>query len=196
MLTNYTDLLPLRDYSEHSVLPFYSLNGTGVGGRFVVLETGQNSPADSVGKYTNSSVGASYAGTISYRYENPRKYKFATSGQGLEVIGLSLYGTVETDANGQKIILEPALEHELGVVSSGKSSPIATQGYFRLKSSAYTGTPIPGYVGVIHNTEPGKVAFVAASSVSDKSLVVCKVISSSGNGFGGGYADILLALKS
>lgn len=193
MLQNYTDLLPLRGYSEHDVLPFYSQNGTGVGGRFVVLETGNNSPTTFAG--FAGSVGQTITNTFSPRFENPRKFRLATSGDGMNVIGMTLYGTIETDANGQKIKLEPELKKELGIVTSGESSPIAFGGYFRLKSSAYSGIPLPGHVGTIHNTEPGKVAFAAASTISDKSLVVCKVISSSGNGFGGGYADILLALK-
>lgn len=197
MLQNYTDLLPLRDYTEHSILPFYSLNGTGVGGRFVVLETGQQDPALSAGRYSNASAGASYTNTVNLRYENPRKYRFAQSGEGLQVIGLSLYGTVETDTNGQKILLDPTIAKELGVVISGQSSPIATAGYFRLKNSAYAGTPIPGYVGVIHDTQAGKVNFLAPSAVTDKSLVVCKVLSTSGTALNGGYGyvDVLLTLK-
>ena len=108
------------------------------------------------------------------------------------MLGLTLYGTVEADANGQKLILNPQLAKELGVVYSGQTTPIATDGQFRLQFGASIGTPIPGYVGVIRNG--GKVAYVDESTVTDKSLIVCKVLSSSGSAFGG-YADIKLTLK-
>ena len=90
MLENYTYALPLRDYSEHDVLQFYSLNGTGMGGLFVVAETGNQDPVLTAGQYSSASVGASYAGTVSLRYENPRKVKFASSGHNAyKVLGLT-----------------------------------------------------------------------------------------------------------
>lgn len=189
----YTNLLPLRDYTEHSVLPYYSQDGTGMGGLFVTLLTGNQDPLLSAGRYAGS-VGATFAGTFNGRYENPRKFTVSASGENkAQVLGLSLYGTVETDANGQRLILNPGLAEQYGCVISGQSSPVATAGSFRLKSNAYVGTPIPGYVGVIAGA--GKVYFKAADSTDFTSgLAVCKVISSSGAGLGG-YADIVLTLN-
>lgn len=196
MLQNYNDLLPFRSYSEHDVIQMYSLDQTGVGGRFVTFLTGKNSPELSIGNYTSASVGASYAGTYSFRNENPRKVKLAASGDSkAQVVGITLYGTVETDANGQKIILNKNLKDELGVVMSGETVPIATAGHFRLKSTAYTNTPFPGYVGVISDAGAGKVAFIAPSTaIYSSGLAVCKVLSTSGSAFGG-YADIKLTLE-
>jgi hypothetical protein len=194
MLQNFSDLLPFRDYDEHDIVNFYSLDQTGVGGRFVSFLTGNNSPEQTAGNYSATPVGASYAGAYSMRYENPRKVTLSASGDTKGVVlGLSLYGTVEYDNNGQKLILNPDLKKELGVVCSGESIPVATNGYFRIKSTAYTNTPIPGYVAVIAGA--GKVAFVAPSAaVFSSGLNVGKVLSTSGSAFGG-YADIKLTLS-
>jgi len=194
MLQNFTYALPLRDYSDHDLLQFYSLNGTGMGGLFVIAETGNQNPVLTAGRYTNTSVGAAYEGTTSLRYENPRKVRLAGSGDNqYKVLGLMLFGTVETDGNGQRLILNPNLAKEIGCVYSGQTTPIASAGYFRLQFGASTGIPIPGFVGIIHNTQPGKIAYVDSANVSDKSLIVCKVLSSSGSAFGG-YADVQLTL--
>lgn len=196
MLQNFTYALPLRDYSDHDLLQFYSLNGTGMGGLFVVAETGNQDPVGTAGRFApNTAVGATYDGTLSLRYENPRKVKLAASGDdSFKVIGLMLYGTVEYDNNGQKLILNPHLSKELGCVYSGQTTPIATDGTFRLTFGASEGVPVPGKVAVIHNTAPGKISYVDAASVTNKSLIVAKVLSSSGKAFGG-YADIQLTLN-
>lgn len=194
MLNNYTNLLPYRDYSEHSVLNMYSLNGTGVGGLFVTFETGQQDPALSAGQYSATNVGASYAGTWSKRYENPRKVKYSAAEDTKgAVAGLMLYGTAEYDNNGNRLILDPKVRNdELGVVNSGQTTPIATQGQFSIKSDAYINTPYPGYLGVIAGT--GKLRFVAPDiGYYQSGLAVCKVLSTSGNAFGG-YCDIQLTL--
>lgn len=195
MLKNFTDLLPFRGYDEHDVINFYSLDQTGVGGRFVTLLTGKNNPELSAGAFSSASVGASYAGTVSLRYENPRKVKYSVSGDSKsQVLGIALYGTAEYDDNGQKLILNPSISAELGVVNSGQSIPVATAGHFRVKSSAYTNAPFPGYVGVISDANAGKLAFFPASTaIYSSGLAVCKVLSTSGSAFGG-YADIKLTL--
>lgn len=194
MLQNFTDLLPLRAVSEHDLIQMYSLNGTGIGGRFVTCETGNQDPILTAGQYSNQDVGGSYAGTFSKRYENPRKVRYSLSGESrFQILGLMLHGTVETDANGQRLILNTNLKDELGVVYSGETTPIALNGYFRIKGTAYTGQPLPGYAAIPHNTNPGCVAFLPYASVTDKNLIVAKVLSASGSAFGG-YADILLTL--
>lgn len=196
MLNNYTDLLPFQSTAiEQDVLQLYSLNRTGVGGRFVVAETGNQNPVLTAGQFSATSVGASYTNTVSLRYENPRKVRYAASGDTKgQIVGLMLYGTVETDNNGQRLILNPNLAKELGVVYSGQTTPIATQGMFTLKKPAYTNTPIPGYVGVISAEGEGKVSFLAPSAaVYSSGLNVCKVLSTSGSAFDG-YVQIKLTL--
>lgn len=199
MLINFTDLLPFRQYTEFDVLNVYSLDQTGVGGRFVVAHTGNNSPDDSAGDFAAATPGYNYGGVTNLRYENKRKVRLAQgSDNKWTVVGLTLYGTVETDENGQKILFHPERQKELGVVYSGQTVPIATDGVFRLKSTAYVGTPLPGNVGIL--TGDGRVNFITLSagnlsSGTFNNQIVCKVLSSSGVGFGGGYADVKLTLK-
>lgn len=199
MLINYTDLLPFRQYSDFDVIQMYSADQTGVGGRFVVAHTGNSSPEDGGGDFAAATPGYNYAGVTNLRYENKRKVRLAQATDNkFSVLGLTLYGTVEFDENGQKIILNPHCQAELGVLYSGQTTPIATDGVFRLKNTAYAGTPLPGSVGLL--TGDGKVNFASlsagqASSGTFNHLIVCKVLSSSGIGFGGGYADIKLMLN-
>ncbi len=196
MLDNYTHLLPFRSTDiENDVIQMYSLNGTGMAGLFVVAETGNNNPELSAGRFAGA-FAASYPGTVSNVWELPRKVRYAASGDNkYKVLGLLLTPTITQDNNGllSKYDLN-RMKAELGIVSSGEAVLIATDGHFRLRGSAYAGTPLPGYVGVINNTQPGKITFVDSAAVVDKSLIVCKALSSSGSAFGG-YVDVKLTLK-
>jgi hypothetical protein len=198
MLNNYSDLLPFRQYSEYDVVNMYSLDTTGVGGRFVTFLTGNNSPDLSAGQFSAATPGASYAGVTALRYENSRKVKLSASGDSVgQILGLSLYGTVEYDNNGQKVLFHPEIQKENAIVVSGQTIPVATAGIFRIRSNAYTNTPFPGYVGVISDAGLGKLAFVPPTTlVYESGLAVCKVLSTSGSllGTAGGYADIKLTL--
>jgi hypothetical protein len=192
MLVNtFNDLLPFRQLDEHDVINFYSLDNTGVGGRFVTILTGNQDPALSAGDFAASTPGYAYDHTVALRYEQPRKVKVSASGDTVgAVIGLSLNGTIEHDENGQKVLFHKEVQNEKQIVPSGMTIPIATAGIFTLSSRAYTNTPIPGYVGVIAGD--GKVAFVPGSAaIYGSGLAVCKVLSSSGSAFGG-YAQIKL----
>lgn len=190
----YVDILPFKQENPWGVLNFYSMDQTGVGGRFVTLLTGNQDPALSAGEFAASSPGASYDGAISLRYEQPRKVKYAASGDTkYAVAGLVLDATVEFDENGQKVLFHPEVQKEKQIVPSGVATRLATEGVYTLKANAYTNTPIPGYVGVIAGTE-GKVAFLPPSAaIIGSGLDVCKVLSTPGSAFGG-YAQIQLTL--
>jgi hypothetical protein len=194
MLNIFNDLLPFRQASEYDVINFYSLNGTGVGGRFVSFETGNQDPALSAGDFAASTPGYNYAGVTNLRYEQPRKVRYAASGDTrFSVVGLALNGTVEFDENGNKVLFRPDVQKEKQIVPSGGTVPISAEGIFTLRSTAYTNTPIPGYVGVIADSL-GRVAFYPPSQgIISSGLAVCKVLSTSGSAFGG-YAQIKLAL--
>jgi hypothetical protein len=191
----YTDLLGFQIQSPHSIINFYSLNGTGVAGRFVSFETGNQDPEMSAGDFSASTPGAAFDGAISLRYEQPRKVKYAASGETkYSVAGLLLDATVEFDENGQKVLFHPEVQKEKQIVPSGVAVRIATEGVYNIKSNAYTNTPIPGFVGVISNANGGRLAFVPPSAaVIGSGLDVCKVLSTSGTSFGG-YAQIQLTL--
>jgi hypothetical protein len=201
MLQNFTDLLPLIDHNPADEIVFYSQNGTGVGGRFVVLETGFQDPAvDGAGTYGSTTPGYDYQGVTNVRYENKRKFKLAPGGVNkASVLGITLYGTAEYDQNGQKLLFLPNRKTELGVVTSGETSNVLTDGLIRLKASAYSGTPIPGYVGLISTAGNGTIqifdpATLPATGLASASNAVVKVLSTSGSAFGG-YADFKLMLK-
>jgi len=209
MIQNFTDILPFTQYSPADEVALYSLNGTGIGGRFVTFETGGNTPENSAGNWSASTPGYNYSNVTSLRYENPRKVKYAASGSSkFNTFGVLLYGTAEYDQNGQKLILNPYRKTELGVVVSGETNNILTDGIVRLKSTAYSGVPIPGYVAVINPiagsegtlmiVDPANLAATGVTSpyVPLYHHVVAKVISLSGTAASfGGYADFKLMLK-
>lgn len=197
MLNIYNDLLPFRQEAPHAVINLFSQNGTGVGGRFVALETGNQDPADSSATLAASTPGYAYANVTNQRWETPRKFRYAAAGDTkFAVLGLSLNGTVEYDENGNKVLFNEQTQVEKQIVPSGYTVPVSTDGVYTLKSSAYFGTPIPGYVGIVTGTA-GQVVFASAASVGNyigSGLAVCKVLSSSGSAFGG-YAQVKLTLN-
>ena len=210
MQQNFTDLLPFIQYDPTDEVVLYSLNGTGIGGRFVTLETGNQDPNNSAGQYSTATPGYNYSYVTNLRYENPRKVKAAPSGSlKWEVLGVTLYGTAEYDQNGQKLILNPNRKTELGVVVSGESVNVLTDGLIRLKSSAYSGIPIPGYVAVISSVGDGTLQIYNPSTLVNNEAIntganvawptvkniVAKVISSSGTATYSSYADFKLCLK-
>lgn len=196
MLQNqYVDLLPFRQENPYSIINMFSLNGTGVGGRFVVLETGNQDPNLSAGDWSESTPGYDYEGVTNVRYENPRKVRYAASGafKGA-VLGLLLNGTAEYDENGNKLLFNKQVQTEKQVVVSGMAVPIATEGTYRLTANAYSGAPLIGQVGYISNGGEGKLQFAAASAALDP-YAVCKVVSATGNMGGVGYVDVKLTLN-
>jgi hypothetical protein len=209
MIQNFTDVLPFIAHDPSDEIAMYSLNGvSGMGGRFVVLETGNNNPELSAGDFAASTPGYNYAGLTNLRYENKRKFKPAPSGSTkFNVLGVVLYGTTEYDKNDLKLIQNPHRKVELGVVYSGETNNILTDGCIRLKSTAYSGIPIPGHVAVINPYGDGTLqivdpALLAPTGVAGSAWnpgfqhVVAKVISSSGTAASfGGYADFKLMLK-
>ena len=197
MLNIYNDLLPFRQEAPHAVINLFSLNGTGVGGRFVVLETGNQDPAESSAVLAAATPGYAYSNVTNQRWETPRKFRYAAYGDNkFAVLGLSLNGTVEYDENGNKVLFNEQTQVEKQIVPSGYTVPVSTAGIYTLKSSAYLSTPFPGYIGVISGTA-GQVTFVSPATAQpylSSGLGVCKVISTSGSAFGG-YAQIQLALN-
>ena len=195
MLTNqYVDLLPFRQENPYSVLNMFSLNGTGVGGRFVVIETGNQSPDLSAGDFSDSTPGYDYAGVTNVRYENPRKVKYAASGAFKDqVVGLLLNGTAEYDENGNKLLFNKQVQTEKQVVVSGMTVPIATEGVYRLTANAFSGAPLIGQVGYVSNGGEGKLQFADASAALAP-YAVCKVLSNTGNMGGVAYVDVKLTL--
>ena len=184
-------LLPFRQYDEQEVINLYSLNGTGVAGTFVKLQT--FNPDDTDGfKFTNSNVGANFAGTTNVRYNVKNTVIPITSGDTkYTVLGVTLYDTREYDENGNLLIHNPQKAAEMQVLVSGQAVPVLGRGIVTLAKDAYTATPSPGYVGVPDKITDGKICAVPAASITTsgyaENQVIGRFLSQTGSK-NGGYA--------
>jgi hypothetical protein len=189
MATINTHLLPFRDYDEHEVLGFFALNTTGVAGQFVTVDTFN---PDNQNGYSNIAPGASYDNVLSLRHEVKAKVAPAASGaKASQVLGVTLKSTLEFDENGEKLIFHPEKKNKLQCVTSGESTPILKRGLVTLASTAYSGTPTPGALGVISPLGGGKLLVVPATGIVTTGVgyklddVVGRFISSAGTKQGG-----------
>lgn len=186
MPTLQNHLMPLRDYSEHEVCPFFALDGTGLAGMFVTMVV--NDPSNAHG-WSPLSVGASYDGAISLQYETKAKVTAAASGATKHaVLGATLFDTRYADNNGLLLKYEPQRKAELQSVVSGEAVPVLKRGLITLRSTNYIGTPTVGAVGII--ADGGKINAIPASSVTisgniRQEHVVGRFISETGDKLGG-----------
>lgn len=167
-LTHHKRLLPFQQKAENDVVNLFSLTDTGVMGTFVSVYTANLD--DEHGWDYGNAPGASFDRIHSYRYETKLKVRPCTSGdKASQVLGLTLFNTLELDENGEKYLYDPQKAKENHVVVSGKSVPVAAKGIFTISASGYSnGTgnlPQVGDLVVPSNTEDGKVAFVSESEV-------------------------------
>lgn len=121
-------LKPLRDYSEHDVLPFYAYSGNFpvAQGTFVKIQgsgyVGQD--LDIIG-----TAGASYNNVVSDRWGvNPKVSVVNATGD--KVVGMLLYDGKELDENGEQLKFNPRKAREMNVFLSGWAAPIVTEGVF------------------------------------------------------------------
>lgn len=213
------NLLPFRIYNDGDVLNWYSLDGTGLNGQLVSLETGilpsggsgagSQNPENSFGGYQPVAVGAAYTNVISYKYANNRKVRPSTSGDNIwNALGFTLHTTATVDENQNPLVNLPYDRvTERGYILSGYSVPILTQGVFTLRANNYNGTPIPGYVicvtsggaaGSVDIVNPTSLTYntgitLTPSNVYNPWTVVGKCLSTSGLNFGG-YAQFKVLL--
>ena len=208
MLDTQGKLFPFRQFSPHEVTKLFSLDGTGMNGIFVALETGNSAPLDSDGAWSTTAPGATFNYTTSVRYVNKRFVRPANSGDyAWNCAGVTLLNVQEYDQHGNKLVLQPPSRwDELGCVPSGYTVPLLTRGIIDLALSAITGQPLPGYVGVLTGTLNGTAAGMIAAvdpaklcpSATDAATiaqylcsgrfdqrVVGHFLSSSGSAFGG-----------
>lgn len=161
--TAYTRMMPLRDADEHDVVNFFSKDVTGVAGELVKIV--RSNPSDSDG-FSATPVGATFDGTVSLRYEVKDKVTVTRGGESVHsgVLGFTLFPTLETDENGIPLKYDERRRQELQAVISGQAVPVLTRGIVQLFSSAYVGTPQPGFVGVPWSGGNGLVAVVDPSN--------------------------------
>jgi hypothetical protein len=199
------NLLPFRQYnSEGDVLQLFALDGTGLNGQLVAIETGSQDPANGAGAYTTLPVAAAWTNVTSYRYNNPRRVRPTQAGDtNFNTIGVTLHTTAVYDENGNLLANMPYDQTlERGFVQTGFTVPILIKGLITLKTSQIIGTPFPGYAAVISTGGAGKIESVnpvgatlggllTGAATYSGCQVVGKFISYSGSSFGG-YAQILL----
>ena len=180
-------LLPFRQYDEQEVVNLYALNGTGVAGTFVSLQT--FNPEDTDG-YSTDTIGGSFAGTTSVRYNVNNTVIPCTSGDTkYEVLGVTLNDTKETDENGNLLIFNPQKAAEMNVVVSGQAVPVLGRGIVTLTSAAFDGEPVPGSVGIPDNNTDGIIIAVAPADITasgyNDNQVVGRFLSQTGAKLGG-----------
>lgn len=198
------NLLPFRQFDPAEVLNVFALDGTGLNGQLVAIETGFQDPANSAGAYTTQAVAASFTNVTSYRYNNARRVRPTQAGDTtFNTIGITLHTTALYDENGNLLANMPYDQTlERGFVQTGFTVPILTKGLITLKTSQIIGTPFPGYAAVISTGGAGKFeainpvgavlgGFLTGTATYSGCQVVGKFISCSGSSFGG-YAQILM----
>ena len=132
---------PLRDYSEHEVLPtFFAWNPTGAyptnKGTFVKIVSGASAD-NTLGQLGD--VGQHYKNVVSQRYGVPAFVAAATN-SGDAVVGMTLYDVREVDENGEKLILHPDKMARMQAVPSGWPVPILRRGF--VQYSGFTQSPV------------------------------------------------------
>ena len=181
-ITNVPNLKPLRDYSEHDVIPFFahvdaSVNkGTLVTidaaeGNTNVSENGVNAPYVKVhGSLANTPTRVTH-----FRKEVAWKIRSATTGD--TPLGFTLYDVREVDQYGNKLIFQDRFRRdEQDLVVSGEAVPVLARGY--VKINGFNGTPGPnsgasvsataGYVDVTADpTAAGNIGKFLTSADAD-----------------------------
>ena len=194
-INNY--VLPLRNENPHDIVPFFSLNTTGLAGQFVSIAV--SNPSDLGATFSALSVGASYAGITSLRPETKNKVQPAATGSTkYDVLGMTLKNTLEQDNNGLFFKYDNTRKQETQSVISGEAVPVTTNGFYMLRSGAYVGTPLAGRVGVI-STTAGVVTVTDPATIGTGGFwgekhVVGKFLSSGVVGFGTQYAIFKIEL--
>ncbi len=193
------NLLPYRQYDPADVLNMFALDGTGLNGQLVAIETGFQDPANMPGQYTTQAVAASWTNVASYAYNNPRRVRPTQAGDTVfNTIGVTLHTTAVYDENGNILRNMPYDQTlERGFVQTGFTVPILTRGVITIKQSQVIGVGFPGYVGVISTGGNGKLEavnpatnlgnFLTGAGTYSGNQIVGKFLSYSGSAFGGYY---------
>lgn len=130
-----TLIKPLRNHSEHEVIPWYSLDAESANkGTFVKSSSNgvvfEDSNYTWAGGFTSAGdVGANYPGVISNRYRVTAQCTTAGTGDANKVLGVLLYDVRATDENGDRLVINPRKAQELQCVVSGQAVPILSRGH-------------------------------------------------------------------
>lgn len=181
-------LLPFRQINDNDIVNQFALNGTGDAGLIVSVSAGNMD--DQHGFDFTNSPGASFDRVSSFTYAMNTKVRPCASGDTkYNVLGIMTHNVHLTDENGEKYLYYKQKATENNVVLSGKAVPVLTKGLVTLGSGAYIGTPLVGSVIIPSNTVAGSVDIAVASAVSNKDLILGKVIGTGAKH--GGYAMVM-----
>lgn len=199
-------LLPFRDYDEHEVVNLFALDGLATAGTLVTASV-FNPMLETANVFATMPIGYQHGSITSYRWINQNKVVVSTSGHTrYDVLGLTLYDVKEVNEHNQALIYQGRDELDAKeIVLSGETVPIVRRGLFRLKPSAYLGTPavnkvgVAGANGVIQLIDRTDFAFTGVAGTGVGGLggnlkdwhVVGKCISTTGTQFSGNCYFIL-----
>lgn len=164
-------LHPFHDISEHAQLSLYSLDGTGLAGQLVKINTGTANPQwNAVDGFSNTANGVSYNGTYSNRYQTNWKVTPTVSGDTRRAaVGVTLYSTQETDENGFPLKFSQERAKQIKAVISGETIPVATQGMIGVWGNFIDqslGSPQPGNLVVVSRSGNGLLAAISPASAN------------------------------
>ena len=127
-MATYTDIRPLRDFDEHTVLNYIGVSGYQVNkGTFVVSQGSGINLLDNMVLDDNSWLDS----VLSARFNVPQNAINAPSGTvANQVLGMTIKSVLTVDENGLPLKFFPQKAALLDVVISGQACPIATQGFF------------------------------------------------------------------
>ena len=131
-----TKLNPLRDVSQHDIIPFFSLaENSGDVGQFVTIQGSGFKSSDRLATQDLYTV----ANTVNWRWSVPHKVRLSTSGEGKgEILGILYTNVRETNYLGVPMIYDKTRSAEQNSVPSGQAVNVAVRGYF-LVSGVATG---------------------------------------------------------
>ncbi len=211
MATIRNRLYPVRDYTDHDVINWYSLDASsGAAGTLVKVSPTAADPSNQAG-YSSNPLGAATPLSVSLRFETKSKVTATASGDTRNAaLGITLLDVTETDENGLPLRYYPQRAKEILAVVSGQTVPVATRGTFGIWGNYIDqalAVPTPGYVAVVSNSGNGLLAVAdptntghigQAGSKYQTNQIVGKWISTTGSQFAaqGGWAFVRLNVES
>lgn len=159
------NLRPLRDVSDHEIIPFFAVSGTMPFLKGTPVKIVSGFYADQAGPSSLGPVGANWQNVVSNRYGVQSQVGACTNSGDL-VIGFTLYDVRELDENGEKLIFHPDKAARMQAVPSGWPTPIARRGFFYY-SGAYAANAKGGETAYLH-TDGSTITTTGTAGVSTK----------------------------
>lgn len=122
------NLRPLRDISDHEVIPFFAFSGAYPTTKGAPVKIVSGFYSDQAGPSSYGAVGNTYQNFISNRYGVQAQVAVCTN-SGDQPIGFLLYDARELDENGEKLILHPDKAERMQARPSGWPIPIVRRGF-------------------------------------------------------------------